>query len=201
MENMGDEFYQVQFYQGNKNLCPVVFADEHFEPHPKYPRYLVSTYGRVYDTKLGFMKTPRRRKGSYVTHHINTAPKRYSRIVAHRLVMETFDPIENEEEMVVNHKDLNKWNNKLENLEWTTPQGNVIHAYDNGAMPLGEDVHTAKHTNAEAEKVCKLLEKGLSYDEICNEMNYDKSSKIAKNFLYSIKNHVAWTRISEKYNF
>ena len=197
MQNMCDEFYQVQLYQGGKNLCPVVFVDEHFEPHPKYPRYLVSTYGRVYDTKLEFMKTPRRRKGSYVTHHINTAPKHFSRIVAHRLVMETFEPIENENEMVVNHKDLNKWNNKLENLEWVTPQENITHAIDNGAMAK---CPTPKHSNFEVEKVCQLLENGLSYDEICNEMGYEKSFE-NKRFLCSIKTHAAWNKISKKYNF
>lgn len=197
MQNRCDEFYQVQLYQGNKNLCPVVFNDEHFEQHPKYPRYLVSTYGRLYDTKLEFMKTPRRRKGSYVTHHINTAPKHFSRIGAHRLVMETFEPIENENEMVVNHKDLNKWNNKLENLEWVTPQENTIHAIENGAMAK---CPTPKHSTFEVEKVCQLLENGSSYDEICDELGYEKSFE-NKRFLCSIKTRSAWNKISKKYNF
>ena len=197
MQNMCDEFYQVQLYQGGKNLCPVVFVDEHFEPHPKYPRYLVSNYGRVYDTKLEFMKTPRRRKGSYVIHHINTAPKHFSKISAHRLVMETFEPIENENEMVVNHKDLNKWNNKLENLEWVTPRENTLHAIKNGAMAK---CPTPKHSIAEVEKTCQLLENGLSYDEICDEMGYEKSF-VNKKFLSGIKNHKKWKKISNKYNF
>ena len=200
MQKLNDDFYQVQLYQGDKNLCPVVFTDEHFEPHPKYPRYLVSTYGRVYDTKLQFMKTPRRRKGSYITHHINTAPKHFSKIVAHRLVMETFNPIPNSDEMVVNHKDLNKWNNKIDNLEWVTIRENVIHAVENGAFPIGENSPKAKHTNSEAEQVCQLLEKGLSYNEICDKMGYKKDIK-SKNFLYEIKNHEAWNHISKNYNF
>lgn len=195
-----DEFYQVQLYQGGKNLCPVVFADEHFKPHPKYPRYLVSTYGRVYDTKLKRMKIPRMRKNSYVSYQTCIAPKHFSNLFAHRLVMETFDPISNSDEMVVNHKDLNKWNNKIDNLEWVTQRENILHAFDNGAMPSGEEAAKAKHTNEEVNKVCTLLEKGFNYKDICKTMGYEINNKNLS-FLSTIKNHEAWTRISKNYNF
>lgn len=49
----------------------------------------------------------------------------------HRLVMTTFNPIDNMEHLQVNHKDCNKSNNNLENLEWTTPSENTKHASDN----------------------------------------------------------------------
>lgn len=48
----------------------------------------------------------------------------------HRLLAETF--IENPNEYPqVNHKDCNKLNNDLDNLEWCTPQQNAQHARDN----------------------------------------------------------------------
>ena len=199
MENMGDEFYQVQFYQGNKNLCPVVFADEHFEPHPKYPRYLVSTYGRVYDTKKKAMKIPAKRQ--YLTYDISTAPRHLTSIGAHRMVLQTFDPIENEEGMVPNHKNLNKLDNRLENLEWVTQKENVNHAIQNGAFnPQGEANPTSKHTNEEVHRICSLLEQGKSYKEICNRMRYIYNMTNIT-FLSGIKNRNSWTHISKNYIF
>ena len=49
----------------------------------------------------------------------------------HRLVIETFIPNLYKKSQV-NHKDGNKLNNNVDNLEWCTPQENGIHAYDNG---------------------------------------------------------------------
>ena len=42
----------------------------------------------------------------------------------HRLILETFCPIESEKKMEVNHKDENKENNSLDNLEWISHGAN-----------------------------------------------------------------------------
>jgi hypothetical protein len=56
----------------------------------------------------------------------------------HRLIAETFLP--NPESLkVVNHKDGNKLNNILSNLEWTTYSGNALHAKETGLIN-----HTSK---------------------------------------------------------
>jgi hypothetical protein len=42
----------------------------------------------------------------------------------HRLVMMTYKPVENMDELDVNHKDENKTNNHISNLEWITHKDN-----------------------------------------------------------------------------
>lgn len=45
-------------------------------------------------------------------------------LLIHRLVLMTFAPINNMKKLDVNHKDENKQNNNLNNLEWCTPKYN-----------------------------------------------------------------------------
>lgn len=97
-------------------------------------RYAVSTFGRV--AALSFLyyqgKYPCYRKqrikhqsihaGYYSTNIIKGEQNRLYRV--HRLVAETFIPNPNNLPCV-NHKDENKKNNHVENLEWCTYQYNV----------------------------------------------------------------------------
>lgn len=72
----------------------------------------------------------------------------------HKAVAEAFIPNpENKRE--VNHKDGNKDNNNMLNLEWVTPSENVRHAYQNGLKnPLyGTDNGAAKLTKEDVEYI------------------------------------------------
>lgn len=60
-------------------------------------------------------------------------PKKFNQFTwsIHRIVMNTFKPNVNGENLEVNHKDGNKRNNNLDNLEWVTKSENTIHAITN----------------------------------------------------------------------
>ena len=73
----------------------------------------------------------------------------------HRLIAETFIPNPNNLPCV-NHKDGNKLNNCVDNLEWCTHSENTKHAYENGLerKMFGEEHHAHKLTE-EAVKYIK----------------------------------------------
>ena len=48
--------------------------------------------------------------------------------LAHRLVLLTWKPIPNAEELTVDHKDRNKSNNRIDNLEWVSAEENYQRA-------------------------------------------------------------------------
>jgi HNH endonuclease/NUMOD3 motif len=92
--------------------------------------YYISQFGRIYSTKSGkFIKTRLARNTRYV-NVILTNKRNYCKTV-HRLVALTWIP-NPDNKSDVNHKDGNKLNNHITNLEWITHQENMQHAYNTG---------------------------------------------------------------------
>ena len=92
--------------------------------------YAVSNCGRVKNTKTERILKPvidQRGYGRVCLFTMNR-DKRYK---VHRLVAQAFIPNPNKLPQV-NHKDGNKQNNAVENLEWITNEDNMKHANENG---------------------------------------------------------------------
>ena len=101
-----------------------------------FPNYQISSTGQVLSlcTPTGkggrFLKLCKIKSGYYKVS-LQKGSKVYQRYV-HDLV--TINFIGEKGKLVVNHKDGNKLNNNLENLELVTASRNVKHAYDNGLI-------------------------------------------------------------------
>jgi hypothetical protein len=79
----------------------------------------------------------------------------------HRVIAETFIP--NPDNLpCVNHKDGNKLNNSVDNLEWCTHSENTSHAYREGLekKQTGEEHHNHKLTWADVHYIRDVYEKG-----------------------------------------
>ena len=91
------------------------------------PNYMISNHGNVLNLKTGKRLSGAINNKGYYRYDLCVCGKRIAKN-AHRLVAEAFLPkIEGKE--IINHKDGNKINNRVDNLEWCTCKENSIHAY------------------------------------------------------------------------
>lgn len=91
--------------------------------------YTITSDGHVFN-KSGKEKIPFLNRYGYKMVSLYKNTERKNKYV-HRLVAEAF--IKNiENKPMINHKDGNKLNNRMENLEWCTNQENQIHAVETG---------------------------------------------------------------------
>ena len=73
-------------------------------------------------------------------------------IPIHRIVAENF--IENKyDKPFVNHKDGNKMNNSVDNLEWVTQQENIQHSYKNKLQPSTAKTYKGKFTDEQRQQI------------------------------------------------
>lgn len=100
-------------------------------------KYQISNFGRVktlkrkfvYKTKIMKLKND---KDGYKLINLNITRVGKITLKVHRMVANAFIPNPKMKPMV-NHKNLVKFDNRIENLEWVTRAENMKHAKENGA--------------------------------------------------------------------
>lgn len=101
-----------------------------------YPNYLVTTDGRIFSLKkMAFLKKMLNNVGYYHTCLYNENGGKF--FLVHRLMAEAFLP-KDDTRNYVNHKDGNKENNLLFNLEWCSHKENMQHAWNLGLSKTSE---------------------------------------------------------------
>lgn len=95
--------------------------------------YSVSDKGNVRNDKTGYVSAGRETGNGYRKITFYKDNKVIGRAYVHRLVAGAFLP-KNREDTEVNHKDGNRANNCVSNLEWVTSSGNTEHAVSTGAL-------------------------------------------------------------------
>ena len=117
-----------------------------------YSKYQINNYGDIW-SKISQRKLKpfSSGKNGYLKITITADNGKSKKEFIHRLVALAFLPLD-ENKTIVNHKDGNKLNNYVDNLEWCTPEENNKHS----ARVLGT-VHTKK---------CRCIETGRVFNTI-----------------------------------
>ena len=157
-------------------LPTITINIERWKWNKKY-RVFVSNRGRVknIDGKLLKVKTT---SAGYLA--VRVAAKKA--MFVHRLVMETWHPISNPEEMTVDHLDHNKRNNDIRNLEWVAEKENHKRAADD--LLVEKEIALIKTKETIKHPVYYIdCDSGKRFNDINNYVDYlykiDKS--ISKN--------------------
>ena len=89
-----------------------------------FENYEISNKGNIRSKKNGLLKPQINRSGYKEILLYKKQPPLKTVVKSfriHRLVLQTFKPIENSKKLQVNHVDNDRCNNNLDNLEWVTP--------------------------------------------------------------------------------
>lgn len=142
---------------------------EEFREIEGFPNYEVSNTGIVRNKKFNKEKTPGTDKRGYLKVDLYKDCKRSTRKI-HRLVADAFLPKDPKRDDI-NHKDGNKRNNNLFNLERCTKSENMQHAFANNLVNTKDRKPSygmlgKKNPNGGAQKAVTVVETGKTYKSL-----------------------------------
>lgn len=168
------------------------------------PVYYVSNKARIYNTSTKHMLKTRclneTNSSPYykVNLQIEIDGKSYGQVfLIHRLMMMSFYPVKNMDKLYVNHKDGNKFNDELSNLEWTTASENITHAYKLG---LFKPSHGENHVCATISKNDAIEIRDLLLKRIYTQSEIAEIVGTTESIVSSIATRKAWKEVTEGYD-
>jgi hypothetical protein len=154
---------------------------------PTHKDYEISLDGIVRNKKTNRILKHSMSDTGYYTVYVDKANK-----LLHRLIAETFIP--NPDNLpCVNHKDGNKLNNNIDNLEWCTQKENNIHAKKMGLNPYtvlyGEESRHHKLTQNDVAYIRKVYKK---YDPVFGGRALAKQFNVTESCISAIVRGISW---------
>lgn len=162
--------------------------------------YFISKNGGVFSRQLGSINKlkPSKLNGGYLYVTLYKKTKRF-RYTIHRLVAMNYLP--NLKKLPqVNHKDGNKLNNKLSNLEWCTSSENKLHSWKIGTSKITEKFRESARKNLKKalltnrkfnEDDIKII-KELRFDYKINFIDLAKIYKVSTATIYKVVNSISY---------
>lgn len=154
--------------------------DEVYKTVIENPNYEVSNYGNIRNKKSGENLKATLTNYGYrrvILRSESGDPKAY---FVHRLEAHAFMEDGYSEDLTVNHKDGNKVNNYISNLEWCTNKENIRHAFRTGLIHFTEET-SRKHREAfrKIYPAVRCVENGRVYPDArvaADDLNLDQCS-------------------------
>lgn len=156
--------------------------------------YSVSNLGRVRrdlasrGSRPNYILKPSPTSGGY----LNVTIRRLQRIAqsgVHILVCRAFHGEPPAERSDVNHKDLDKTNNRANNLEWMTRSENVLHSHANDNHPRGEKRPFSKLKDADIPTIRARIASGEPVARIARDYG------VGDHTIHRIKKGLKWKHI------
>lgn len=141
--------------------------------------YEVSNFGVVRNMKNGYMKKGCPNEKGYLRVFLRKNKKDYTRYL-HRLVAQAFIP-NPDNKPTVNHKNGNKLDNRVVNLEWATHKEQTFHALKMGLIKKGEESPLYKRIITEETKKKMKYKRNLNKNIFNKKINqYDLNGNFIK---------------------
>ncbi len=156
--------------------------------HPYWTNYSASENGSVYGSRGSELSPIKHHTGYSVMTVRKEGEQKQLRI--HRFVWECLVG-EIPQDRVINHKNGDKSDNRLENLELVTNQENIIHAWKELKRVglKGEEISQAKLTEVQALQVIALCKEGRSNKELGEMFN------LHPNYVSLIRHNKRWKHL------
>lgn len=158
-----------------------------------YENYAVTKDGEVFSFNNHQFKTLKEDRHGYLRVFLSKNSKKKGFFV-HRLVAKAYIP-NPEGKAQVNHKDGDKKNNHVSNLEWTTPEENINHALDTGLRELQEFRVDRSLSDDLVHTICRMIGEGYRNIDIARSLGIERH--VVKN----IKSGTQYKDIVSQYPF
>lgn len=153
-------------------------------------RYYADINGVIYNNKGETVKPFQ--VGNYLCVDLPNENCKHGRMLVHRAVCSAFIP-NPENKPQVNHKDGNKFNYRLDNLEWVTRSENQKHRFEVlGHSLKGEKNNLSKLKDSDIIRIVELYNSGESKKDICIKFGVCLAT------VCGILNGKTWTHVTSK---